>query len=137
MVDYKLIADSDPGGDLQAAFDTMAAETVSKTPEVYVNYTNLMAVDLALAGQLSAIIKAAVDAGTLPEVVHIRLNNGGLNINNPSSGYVLQGFVEAGYLTQAEKDTIMAMGVVTTKKYPGLKPGHVQNARQKRAEGIV
>lgn len=136
MVDYKAIADGDPGGDLQAAFDSMRAEMVTAPYMVRVNYTDLLAIDIPLTTKLSNLIASEVSLGNIPEVVHIRLNDGGLDINNPGTQAMLAGYVVASELTQAEMNTITALGEI--KKYPDLViPQILQNARDARSSGAI
>jgi hypothetical protein len=40
-------------------------------------------------------------------------------------------------VSPATAAAIIASGVETNPVYPGLKVGHLANARQKRAEGII
>lgn len=138
MIDYKLIADNDPGGDLEAAFATMAAETVS-VPIPGKRQTYLSIADEAgftEATALSATVDAAVSGGQLPKWVDTALERDGIDVTNPQVGPILNGLVNAS-LTQAMVDAILATGIEQQPKYPGLKEGHIQNARQKRTRGEI
>ena len=131
MVDYKLLADSDPEGDLQVAFDSMAAETVTTTPETQVTYITLardvgLTTANALASRLSTQL-AWIDKAMSGE---------GIDVNNPQVGPFLDALVDTDF-TQLMADNIKALGNVISPKYPGFKIGHLSNARQMRTDGRV
>ena len=129
-VDYKLIADNDPAGELQSAFDSMKTETVTSTPEVMVTYRRISAsVSLAASAELEAAVLAAQ---AMPSWVNTALASDGIDVNDPQVSATLNNIVSAD--TAA---AIIAMGIVTIPKYAGLKIGHLANARQMRAEGRV
>jgi predicted TIM-barrel enzyme len=128
MIDYKNIADNDPGGDLEIAFATMAAMTVSSTPEKMLTYIGVAkATSFAAAVELQASVKANV-----PEWVDSALNGDGIDVNDSQSQALLNSIV-----SKETADAIIASGVETNPVYPGLKVGHLANARQKRAKGVI
>ena len=131
MINYKLLADNDPGGELQAAFDSMAAETVATTPETQVTYTTLARdVDLVTANALTSKLS------TQSAWIDNALNSECINVNNPQVGPFLDALVDTDF-TQLMADNVKALGNVISPKYPGLKIGHLANARQMRADGRV
>ena len=130
MVDYKLIADNDVGGDLEGAFNAMSLEIISTTPEVMVTYRRISAsVSLTVSAELQA---AVLNATLIPAWVNQALAYDGININDPQVKSVLSTLV---YEDSANR--IIEMGVVKAPKYSNFKIGHLANARQKRAEGKI
>jgi hypothetical protein len=129
-VDYKLIADNDQGGELASAFNAMRAETVSATPEVMVTYRRVSAsVSLAASAELEA---AVASAPSMPSWVDKALSLDGIDVNDPQTAGLLSTLV-----TPETAAAIIAMGVISEPKYKGLKIGHLENARQMRAEGEI
>ena len=129
MVDYKLIADNDTGGELQLTFDNMSAETVTSTPEVMLTYRRISAsVSLAASAELESAVLAAP---AMPSWVNTALASDGIDVNDPQVSAVLKSLVPS------HAEQITAMGIITNPKYAGLKIGHLANARQMRAEGRV
>ena len=130
MVNYKLIADNDPSGDLETAFAAMGAEAVTSTPEVMVTYRRISAaVSLAASAELEAAVKAEL---TIPSWVDTALASDGIDVNDAQVSAVLDSLVSV-----ATAAAIKAMGVITDPKYKGFKIGHLANARQMREEGRV
>lgn len=127
-VNYKLIADGDPGGELQAAFESMKAETVTSTPEVMITYRRISVMSFAAMVALEAAIKATESTN---DAIHALLKTDGIDVNDAQVAGVLIGLVPT------HANDIIAMGVITTPTYAGLKLGHLQNARQMRIEGRV
>lgn len=126
-VNYKLIADNDPGGDLETAFNTLASETVITTPETMITYRKIAAsVSLTATAELEQAISA------LPLWVNKALQTDGIDVNDPQTAAALSSLVSTE--TAA---SIIALGKISTQKYPGLKLGHLQNAREMRAEGKI
>lgn len=129
-VNYKLIADNDPGGTLEDAYTAMSAETVTTAPKVMVTYRKVAAsVNLEASAELEASVIASVD---VPDWVNIALADGGINVNDPQTEGLLSTLV-----SPQTASAILDMGIVTDPKYPGLKIGHLSNARQMRTEGRV
>ena len=130
MVDYKLIADNDVGGDLEDAFNTMSLDSIITTPEVMVTYRRISAsVSLTVSAELQA---AVLSASSIPAWVNQALAFDGININDPQVKSVLSTLV-----SEDSANKIIEMGVVKTPKYSNFKIGHLANARQKRAEGKI
>ena len=130
MVNYKLLADNDPGGELETAFDSMSAETITSTPEVMVTYRQIgERVSLAASAELEAAVNGSA---SIPSWVDSVLAKDGINVNDAQVSATLGAIVSAD--TAA---AIIAMGVVTSPKYSGLKIGHLANARQMRQAGRI
>ena len=128
MVDYKKIADGDPSGDLDTAFNTMAAETEVTTPEKLMTYRTV-ASEVGFAE--SAELEAGVLAG-MPQWLNADLQTRGIDVNNPDVIALIGTLVSAPTAT-----SILASGQVSSLVYPGLKIGHLANARQQRAVGEI
>ena len=130
MVDYKLIADNDAGGDLESAFNAMSLESVSTTPEVMVTYRRISAsVSITVSAELQSAVLSAL---AIPAWVNQSLAYDGININDPQVKSVLSTLV-----SEDSGNKIIEMGVIKTPKYSNFKIGHLANARQKRAEGKI
>ena len=128
MVDYKLIADNDPDGNLEVAFGTMSIETINTAPEVMVTYRRISA---SVGLQESIDLEAAVITH-MPDWINNNLAFDGININDPRAGDVL-----ISLIGEVSANKIIEMGVVKVLKYNGLKIGHLANARRKRLEGKI
>jgi hypothetical protein len=130
MIDYKQLADNDPGGELETAFASMSAETVTSTPEVMLTYRRISAgVSLAASAELEVAVNASAQ---MPSWVDKALSTDGIDVNDPQTAGLL------AMLVPDHAAAIQAMGVVNVSKYgAGFKIGHLQNARQMRDEGII
>ncbi len=130
MVDYKLLADNDPGGDLQQAFDLMSIQTVDSTPEVLMTYRTIASkVGFAESGELEA---AVLGEPTLPQWLNVDLQSRGIDVNDPQVAGLLNTLVSA-----ATAANITAAGVIVSPKYPNMKVGHLKNARDQRNDGVI
>jgi hypothetical protein len=128
-IDYKAISDSDPGGALEAAYNTMLAMTMETTPDKLVTYRNIAAgVNLAASSEL----ESAIEASALPKWVDKALNGDGININDPQVSAVLSTLVSAETYT-----AISDLGRVASPLFPRLKIGHLANARQMKSSGRI
>lgn len=138
MIDYKAIADGDPGGDLEAAFAAMAAETVTvQIPGKRQTYISIAdEVGFAEAAALSGTVEAEVTAKQLPKWVDVALEQDGIDVTNPQVKPILDGMVN-DLLTQAMVDAIIATGSEDRPKYPGLRIGYLADARRKRERGEI
>ena len=132
-MDYKAIADADPGGTLESAFAVLSAATVETRPEVRLAYISIAnRVGFNQASELEAAIRNAEAAGQLPRWVDAAMNGEGVDINNPQTETLLRSLV-----SQQTADEIMAAGAVVVPQFPGLRMGHIKTARDKRASGEV
>jgi hypothetical protein len=136
-VNYRAIADAVlPEEDYQTAFARMSAETVTETVEgeVWVTELSIMSrLGVVLADTILTKIEAAVPA----RVQRMIQSDKGINLNDPQTLALVNGLVAATILTQDEADALLAPLSTTKPKWPGLAPGHVQNAMQWRAGGII
>lgn len=136
-VDYKAIADAVlPGEDYETAFARMSAETVTEavTGDVWESELGIMSrLGVVLADTILTKIEGAVPA----RVQRLIQSEKGINIADPQTQGLVASLVAGGVLTQAEADALMAPLSVTRPKWPGLKPGYVQNAIDWRAQGVI
>ena len=139
MVDYKAIADGDQGGDLRLEYERMLAEMVTSTPMKRMNYRAVAKeCNYNCATKLAFAIKSAVGAGSMPAFVEEMMNDEGLDVNDAQVRTQLAALVASPIdYVQADMDELVAAGVVQTPKYPNMRMGYLQNAREKRAKELI
>lgn len=128
-VDYKLIADEDPGGDLEEAYATMKARTVlnEKREARYTDQDIAREIGFALANQFLDDVEAAV-----PPRVMYWLKTLGIDVAHLDTRAVLTN------INPRNVDLVLALKDEIVPKYGiGFKLGHLQNARQYRLEGKI
>jgi len=142
-VPYSSIADdvaANGDSDYEAAFARMSAETVNK--DANISTADIKAY-LIVTGKWLAIKRSTEDVA---EVVRDSLDTfESFQLADPvmGAGYksALQSQMAAlkalGLIDATDEATVLAMGTQTDPKWPGLKPGHVQNAMVWRAEGKI
>ena len=128
MADYKFIADNDPGSDLDLAFLSMSIETVTSNPEKLMTYRSI-------ANEVGYAESVELENGTaaLAKWVNSDLQGRGIDINSPQTAELLG----SGIVSNETATKLLAAGVVSSPKFPGLKKGHLQNARQMRVAGEI
>lgn len=132
-VDYAAIKAADPGGTVEAAFAAMNTETETVSRGLY-RVTPMMIArehDSDLADRFYAGLEAAVVANKMSAWALRFFESDGVDVNDAKTLAKLAEIKAAGALVQADIDLVLSMGDETVKKWPGLKPGHIQNARQK------
>lgn len=137
MTDYKAIADAVlPGEDYETAYARMSAETVTEAVEgqVWMTEIGLMS---RLGVTVADAILTKIEAAVPPRVQRLIQSEQGINLNDPQTIALVNGLVAASVLTQDEADALLAPLSVTKPKWPGLKPGYVQNAIEWRAQGAI
>lgn len=139
-VDYKAIADdvaANGDADYQAAFARMSAETVTE---------DLPSVRITEAGVISrlgltdgeAILDAIESAPmTSPRVKRLIQLPDGINLADAAAKGFINALQAGGHITPAQKTMLMDLTRETKPKWPGLQPGHVQNAIDWRSEGKI
>ena len=127
MIDYKVIADADPGGDLQAAFEAMRDETVTSYRALSGNELRLWSA--ANPNDYSAI-KVAEIAFSL-----IQTPDSLLELNRADVLLMVEGMVTGGIFSEEGKNALLAMATVITPAYPGLNQAVLAKARDMRKEG--
>jgi len=131
MVDYKAIADeAESYGDYQTAFDVMSLETTEEFKELSSN--NLREWCVSNSDDY-ALLKS--DGTTLSELAlkQINIDASPLDMRKES----IRGFVSVLPISDTGKKALTDAATIEIKVWQGLKPGHVQNALQKRAEGKI
>jgi hypothetical protein len=128
MANYAFIADYDPGGDLEAAFATMAGETFVQLRAEYI------VTDVRIAGVLG--MTAAVEfldavEAAVPERAINWIRSTGVNICHPETIAILNA------INPPHKDLVLAMGEESVLQHPGLTIEQLKKARLKRAAGEV
>lgn len=131
-VDYKLIADGDPTGDLFVAYDTMLAQTETVSKGVFKVSDIMVAKEIGLTK--ANLFLDAVET-FMPSRVANWIQGQGIDINDAETVAAL-GTITA--LVAEDLAAVLAMGTSTACIYgTGFKPGHLQNARQKREAGLI
>ena len=131
MVNYKAIADeAEQHGDYESAFAVMSIETTPDYKELSSN--NLREWCVTNSADY-AILKS--DNGTLAELAlkQINIDASPLDMRKES----VRGFVSALPISEDGKAALLEVATIQIKVWPNLKPGHIQNALQKRAEGKI
>jgi len=131
MVNYKAIADkAEQYSDYETAFTAMSAEAKGEYKELSSNNLREWAV-----GNPSdyAIIKANGDVVTEMAMKQIDIDSSPLDMRKET----VRGFVSLLPISATGKASLLQLATIQVKVWPNLKPGHIQNALQKRAEGKV
>lgn len=129
MVDYTLIANEDPGGTLEQAYATMVDRRVSVSRGVYKITDIMVAAEIGLSKAESFL--SAVEAAVPARVSHW-IKTGGIDINHPDTIATLTA-INPPHLAE-----VLPMGSESVCPYgAGFKIGHLQNARQMRADGRI
>ena len=134
MIDYKVIADADPGGDLQAAFEAMRDETVTSYKALSGNELRLWSA--ANPYDYSAI-KMAAATNVVAEIAFslIQTPDSLLELNRADVLLMVEGMVTGGIFSEEGKNALLAMATVITPAYPGLNQAILAKARDMRKEG--
>ena len=131
MVDYKAIADAaEIYAGYEAAYDAMSQQTIESYGELSSNNLREWAVGNPLD---YAIIKANGDVLTEMALKQITIDSSPLDLRKES----VRGMVSYLPISDDGKNKLFQAARLIKSKWPNLKPGHVQNALQKRAEGKV
>ena len=131
MVNYKAIADeAEQYGDYETAYAAMSVETTDEYKELSSNNLREWAVGNPLD---YATIKANGDVVTEMAMKQIDIDSSPLDMRKES----VRGFVSLLPIDATGKASLMQAATIQVKVWPNLKPGHIQNALQKRVEGKV
>ncbi len=131
MVNYKAIADeAEQYGDYETAFTAMSQETTSEYKELSSNNLREWAVSNEADYNL---IKN--DSGLVSEMAlkQIDIDSSPLDMRKET----VRGFVSMLPISATGKASLLQAATIQVKVWQGLKPGHIQNALQKRAEGKI
>jgi len=131
MVDYKAIADeAEQYGDYQSAFNVMSLETTDEYKELSSN--NLR--EWTISNSTDYVtLKSNDDTLSEMAIKQIDIDNSPLDMRKES----VRGFVSALPISETGKSALIESATIQVNVWQGLKAGHVQNALQKRAEGII
>ena len=142
MTDYKSIADravqiigsADPA-QYDLAYSTMVSETVTELlTSSWHNELSIIS-KLGLTNGNTILDKIA---GAVPSrVQRLIQSDKGVNLADNQTIALLNSLLTANVITSAEMNSLTALTSTTKPKWPGLKPGHVQNALEFRAGGII
>ena len=132
-MNYTTIADADPGGDLQAAYDALVARKVSTTDQVRITDVD-MARELGFGKAIGILdgIQTAIDANALPARVMRWIEQVGLDINHTGTVNALSNLVPT-YISASDATDLQNMGKVA--EFPGLTIKDLEKARRLRSEG--
>lgn len=134
MADYKSIADNDPGGDAQAAFEALKGMKQNSNE-------NVMITDLSMANRLGFTvaneildgIQMAIDANQISSRVMRWIETVGIDVNNSDSVAQIDALVVAGLITTDHKTALLNLG--KEFMFPGITKSDVEKARRLRSEG--
>jgi hypothetical protein len=130
-INYKLIADDDPGGELETAFATMSVVTVvnEKIQARYTDQDIAREIGFGPANQFLDDVEAAV-----PGRVAYWLRTLGIDVAHIDTINVLNNLDPA----PRNLNLVLALKNEKIPKYGfGFKEGHLQTARKKLAEGKI
>lgn len=140
MTDYKKIADGDPGGELEAAYNSMIAET-EQSPiqgEYRVTLTTISKkLGRDAARLVNAKLKQAVADGHMDQWELDELYDDGFDLNDPETKKAIAKLKQEGALGETEAAALLGMAMQSVPLYPGLEMGHLQNAREMRERGEI
>ena len=132
MVDYKAIADASASyPNYQAAF---AALSIEMGPDTYRSVSPHLLKQWAAQNQADYMtLRGGTDALSILAMSMIELESEPLQVQEAA----VRGFISALAITDAGKNALLSLATKTNLAWPNLKEGHVQNAMQKRAAGVI
>lgn len=118
--------------DLDAAWTTISAETVPLNPTEYRATALTLAneLELTVAVRVIATLRAVAAADTalsplVDEMLRLMRANVGVDVKNPKTAAVML----AIGISSSDVAAVVAMGITTTPKYPGLTIADLERAR--------
>ena len=134
MINYTQVADADPQGDLQAAFEALRDK---KTVSYRALTGNEMRLWSASNPDDYSSIKAAAASSVVAEIAFslIATPDSLLELNRPEVLAMVEGLVAAGIVSAAGKESLLQMATQATPVFAGLTQAIVLKARQMRLEG--
>lgn len=118
----------------EEAAGQMMTETITRSKGV-ARYTDLDVVrDLGMAD--GGVLLDKLES-VLPQRIVRAMQDIGIDLAHDETKAVLLQLKTESAITADEYDTLIGLGVETAQRFPGLRPGEVQNALQWREEGIV
>lgn len=150
-IDYSAIADRAEAlglpGDYEAAYVAMVAESVTRAraEAVYSRRRLLRALGirtgLGLLGRIRQSIESdsALDAGARSVLHELVADAEGLDLSDADLRNLLKGWRDDAAVPFTAEDfaTLAGLATESVPAWPGLLPGHVQTALDKRARGVA
>ena len=135
-MDYKFIADNDPGGDLQSAFNVMSTEMTDSTEKKLIT-DSMLAREIGLVDANAVMdgIERAVSEGVLPQRVVRWIETQGIDINFQDTRDTLLFLQQGDYITEDLRLKVLTLSKVP--KYQGITLADIEKARLLRAQGKV
>ena len=132
--DYSALASGDPGGELQTAYETMKAETVSTLKTLTGNELRIWAAQNPADYQN---IKTAADTNVAAEMALALMQTPDsiLEMGKPEVAALVGGLHQYGLLSDTGKAALEAMATIERPLYPGLTQAQLEKARVMRMEG--
>ena len=141
-VNYKAIADraeaiigSADSLQYEIAYDAMILETTTTDLEsAWYNEIDLMS---TLGASEADALLDKIEANVSPRMVRMIQSEKGINLADPQTKGMLAALKAGGAITAGEETSLLDLTKEDKSDWPGLKNGHVQNALEYRAGGIV
>lgn len=131
MVNYRAIADAaESYSDYKSAFEALSEMHEVEYKELSSNELRKWA---AFYGDDYQAIKGSSDTLGEMAVAQINIDTSTMNVGDPA----VRQFIDGLPISPEGKAALLGMAIYSRSVWPGLKPGHVQNALQKRAEGVI
>ena len=131
MVNYKAIADkAEQYSDYETAYAAMSAETKDEYKELSSNNLREWAVSNEDDYNLIKTSNLLICEMSMKQ---IEIDSSPLDMRKES----IRGLVSLLPISAPGKVSLLQAATIQVKVWPNLKPGHIQNALQKRAEGKV
>ncbi len=136
MIDFGAIADADPGGSLQAAYDDLS--TRSSTVYKALSGNDLRKWAVMFSADYDSI-KASASANTKAEIALLLIQTPDSTLSMGETGVqdMVNALASEGVITTPARDALYAMAAYQTFDFPGLRPSDVRRAREKRQAGEV
>lgn len=124
---------------VQAAFDAIKDLTTLTVPsKVLVTYKGIAQLSgFDVADKLQTNILSAIADNKLAQWVDDAFNSEGINVKDSKFRSKIASLSGAHGFTTAFINQMKTIGDVESLNFSGLKPGHVQNAMQKRHAGVI
>jgi len=135
-MNLKQIADNDPGGAVDDAFNAMSSEMTHGNGQRLLTDQSI-ANDLGLIRGVAIMtaIEQAVSDGVLPSRIIRWIEGHGIDVNHADTQSTLESLEISEYITTDQRNAIIALG--HEPKFPGLTLSDLQKARRLRIEGKI
>ena len=134
-MNYQAIKLDDPGGDIVAATEALAAMTVSQSKSEHMLTERGVYAKLGGADGETFLSGLEAVAGSDPVVARVvswlkPVNGSGVDICNAETQAVLTALVGTAGITQAMVDSVIELASEEVKKYPSIRVADVKEARE-------